>query len=159
MKTIPLTRGMFAVVDDDDLDFLSQWGWYAHSRRGLFYAARKDKDENGKTVIVSMHTVIDKTPPGFETDHRNGDTLDNQKSNLRTATHAENGKNRKLNVNSTSGIKGVSWDKKTRKWRAYIKVDYKMIHLGFFISIEDAANARRIAAQQEFGAFNREIAA
>ena len=77
--------------------------------------------------------------PEFEIDHINGCTSDNRFINLRHAKHAENCKNRKLNKNSSTGAKGVSFRKGTEKYRAYINVDGKRKYLGDFNCPEIAA--------------------
>jgi hypothetical protein len=71
-------------------------------------------------------------------DHVNGNKLDNRIENLRAATHSENLYNRKLQSNNLSGVKGVSWDKSSKKWKARISVDGKDLLLGKFDSIEEA---------------------
>ena len=86
MKEIPLTRGKFALVDDEDYEWLSQWKWYC-STTG--YAVRGCKNR-----ILYMHREIAKTKPGMLTDHINRNKLDNRKENLRFCSHRENMKNR-----------------------------------------------------------------
>lgn len=76
MGTILLTKGFSAIVDDDDYEFLSQWKW--HWTGG--YAVRNTAGSNGrKQKRLHMHRIINKTPDGSQTDHINGDTLDNRK--------------------------------------------------------------------------------
>ena len=86
-------------------------------------------------------------------DHINNRKNDNRLENLRFATAKENGGNRKENKNSTSGIKGVSFNKKFNKYQAYITVDRVMFHLGWFTSLEDATKARKEKANLVFGVF------
>jgi hypothetical protein len=86
-------------------------------------------------------------------DHINNRVSDNRLENLRFATAKENGGNRKKNKNSTSGIKGVSFNKRSNKYQAYITVDRVMIHLGWFELLEDAKNARKVRANLVFGVF------
>ena len=74
-------------------------------------------------------------------------------SNLRWATTAENGQNQKLSKRNTSGSKGVSLNKNTQKWQAYIQIDGIPIHLGYFDNLEDAKQARIIKANEAFGVF------
>jgi hypothetical protein len=84
--------------------------------------------------------------PKFEIDHINGDPSDDRWSNLRPATHAQNSKNRKLNVNNSSGYKGVFLNK--GRWRAVINSDGQRYHLGYFATQAEAAFAYRYAADQ-----------
>lgn len=80
-----------------------------------------------------------------EIDHINGDKTDNRLTNLRSVTHAENGKNRALGRNNRSGVNGVGWNSHFGKWQARIKVAGRSKSLGYFDNLEDAAAARRTA--------------
>ena len=93
--------------------------------------------------------------PKDQIDHINGIRTDNRICNLREATNAQNGKNLKLSKANTSGFKGVCFDKQTGKWRAIIKVNFKLINIGLFVNLQDAINARVAAEQQYFGEWNR----
>lgn len=115
-KRIELTQGKFAIVDDADFERVSQHKWYYNEG----YAVRNTK-KNGKCVKICMHRVINKTPNNMLTDHANGDTLDNRKSNLRTCTVRQNSQNRKLPCNNLSGMKGLHFEKATNKWVAKIQ--------------------------------------
>ncbi len=91
--------------------------------------------------------------PPADIDHVNGDRVDNRWSNLRSVTRSENGHNRKRTSRNTSGVNGVSWVKRARKWIAYIHIDGRSKSLGVFDSIEEAASARaRANAQHGFSA-------
>ena len=110
MKRIPLTRGMYAIVDDEDYEYLNQWKWGARKDHNAFYAVR-GVEVNGRCEAILMHRVIADAKEGDEVDHGNGNGLDNTRKNIRICTHAENAKNRRLNKNSTTGFKGVSFKK------------------------------------------------
>ncbi len=87
-ERIPLTRGQFALVDDEDLPLVLGQRWYANrSSTGQYYAI------NGQRL--GMHRLITNCPKGLEVDHINHDTLDNRRSNLRVCTHKENMRNGK----------------------------------------------------------------
>lgn len=88
--------------------------------------------------------------PAGDVDHINGDRSDNRLANLRAVSHVQNTRNQRQRVNNTSGISGVTWDKSKNKWQAQISVGGRLIHLGRFDNIEDAAQARR-AAQRKYG--------
>ena len=102
-----------------------------------------------------MHRLI----LGFETgdgqigDHKNHDTLDNRRKNLRVCSRTQNAMNQTLSKNSTSGFKGVFWDKEKRKWVAQLRTNGKRKYLGGFVTPELAALAYDVAAAQEFGDF------
>lgn len=83
--------------------------------------------------------------PDRDIDHINGNSSDNRIINLREVTKLENSKNRRLASNNKSGVSGVSWNKKTRKWHTSIRVDNKRCFLGCFDSIFDAACVKKTA--------------
>ena len=99
MKKIPLTKGKFALVDDEDFERLSQFKWHY----GKGYAARKTNED-----YIYMHKEILGIGKKQEGDHKNGDKLNNQRANLRTCTHAQNMFNRRTQKNNVSGVSGVS---------------------------------------------------
>lgn len=143
MKKIQLTKGKYTLVDDSDFEYLNQWKWHFSGR----YAWRNLPRETGKPrVRISMHRLINETPIGFDTDHINGDGLDNRKENLRTATRSQN----MGNFNKT-GIRGIS--KHGSGWQARIKVEFKQIYLGWFKEKKDAAKAYNTAAKKYFKEF------
>lgn len=146
MKKIKLTQGKFAIVDDSDFEVLNQHGWNASKTGRYFYATR----DGGK---VYMHRQIMDTPPGADTDHINGDGLDNRRSNLRVCSRSENLRNTGIGKNNNSGYKGVSWAKDKRKWLAQIMVNGKYIRLGYFLSPADASEAYIDAAKDLHGEF------
>lgn len=93
--------------------------------------------------------------PKDQIDHINGIKTDNRICNLREATNSQNGKNLGLSKANKSGVKGVSFENYTQRWKASIKVENKTISLGRFNSIEDAAIARRLAEKHYFKEWNR----
>jgi len=76
-------------------------------------------------------------------DHINHDRADNRITNLRIATQRENIINMSMSSKNTTGYTGVSFSKARNKYEAYVKVNYKQIHLGTFEDIEDAAKAAK----------------
>ena len=86
-------------------------------------------------------------------DHINNDKTNNNLSNLRWVTMQENNMNRSINYNNTSTIKGVSWNKRDRRWRAYIRLHGKEIHIGLYNTLEEARIARQLKANELFGEF------
>lgn len=147
-RLIPLKNGGSAVVDADMYDYLSQWEWHRHKHG---YAVRYEFTSK-KVRMIRMHRVINGTPSGVLTDHRNGDGLDNRRNNLRDATEAQNQWNRHR-VWGKSRFKGVYWNKGQEKWHVRITRNKKTYHVGFFDDEEDAARAYNLAAQHFFGDF------
>lgn len=146
MKTIPLSQGQCAIVDDDDFDPLMKFGWYAawNPNTRSYYAVRNPS--------VRMNRVIMKAVKGDVVDHINHDTLDNRKDNLRIVTRAQNAMNRLgPNKNSKTGVRGVHWHRESRRYAAEIRVDGRQKHLGKFKTIADAAKAYASANRRYYG--------
>ena len=108
---------------------------------------------SGKTILSRL---VMGNPDGFEVDHIHGELTryDNRKENLRIVTKTQNSMNVNIRKNNTSGVTGVSWHKKSNKWRAYITVNSKMKEIGCFCSFDDAVLARRKAEDKYFGEFS-----
>ena len=141
MKKIPLTKGKFAIVDDEDFESINKYKWYVSSHG---YAMTT-------TVPCKyMHRLINKTPVGSLTDHINRNTLDNRKENLRTADMRLNSINRGLQSNNTSGHRGISWAKNIKKWETYIWNNGLRIRLGYYKIIKDAILARQEAEKKYY---------
>lgn len=92
--------------------------------------------------------------PGMVIDHINGNPRDNRISNLRECAQVDNSRNTKKPKNNTTGFKGVALSPKTiLKYRAYICVDRRQIHLGLHATPEMAHAAYLVAAKKHFGEF------
>lgn len=89
MMYIPLTRGDITAIDDSGFGWLSKYRWYSKTSAYNVYACRS-VHENGKVRTIRMHRKIMNCPPDKEVDHRNGDTLNNQRSNLEIVSKKEN---------------------------------------------------------------------
>ena len=112
MKEIQLTQGKVALVDDEDYEYLNQWKWYANEwKGGKLYAVRNVRKNKQYIGYESMHRLLSSNKDKkLVTDHINGNTLDNRKSNLRICTISENTKNRQIQKNNKSGFKGVRYN-------------------------------------------------
>ena len=155
-KTIELTRGKVALVDDEDFELVSRWRWVAmrNPKGGNWYAIRRDWEREGAPTVY-MHRVIIGARRGEHVDHRNGHGLDNRRANLRTASPQQNSMNMRRKSNASSRYKGVSWNKSRSKWEVRIKADGKNLYLGRFADEEEAARSYDRAAVEHFGEFAR----
>jgi len=151
-------EGFKFLVDPDD---------YETFVKDNSFRLQTDKDDKHLSVAVSsrtgglcnklLHRLIMDAGPDDIIDHKNGNVLDNRRSNLRFATSAENSQNRQLAKNNSSGIKGVSWHKQHNKWQVEIVVNKKRIHLGYYENLEDARDAIREARIELHGEFCRHV--
>lgn len=154
MKTIPLTQGMFAMVDDEDYEFLNQYKWCVSKDRGIYYA-QKAINRDGKKTTIKMHQLIIGYAKQYDIDHADGDGLNNQRYNLRVCTHMQNNANQRIPKNNKSGYKGVHWVNKRGKWRAEIKCGVIRKTIGQYSTKEEAAIAYNMAASKLFGQYAR----
>lgn len=156
MKRIKLTQGYFALVDDRDFKKLSKFKWWALvDKSGAIYACRTTSKPDGKKTSIRMGRQVMNAPKGKDTDHKDRNTLNNQRSNLRVCTRSQNNANSKKRKDNTSGIKGVSWDYRTRKWIAQIQLRGKNVFFKRYTNKLKAATAYAIAAKKYFGEFVR----
>lgn len=152
-KQIPLTQGKFAIVDDEDYDWLMQWKWCAAKQNnGDFYAIRRTSRKPIKRKTIYMHRQILNVNPKMLTDHCNHCGLDNRKLNIRSCTNSQNRQNQ-IPVVGTSKFKGVYWNKNAKKWCTNIYRNYKRYHLGYFENEIDAAKVYDKKAKELFGVF------
>jgi hypothetical protein len=139
------------MVDDNDYEYLNQWKWHCTSDN---YAVRcSSMNAIGKRTLIYMHVAIMPHPEGMKTDHKNHNTLDNRRPNLRICTHSQNLANSVRAINNSSGRKGVCWKKQLGKWCVQIGYHGKRMHVGYYDSIEDATNAYSHKAKELFGEF------
>lgn len=155
-KMIPLSKGLSAIVDDEDHEELSRHIWFAKlngRKTPVHYAVRNTPGQYGGGQ-VAMHVHLMKPPKGFHVDHKNGDTLDYQRANLRVCTEQQNQLN-KGGRGGASRFKGVWWRKDTERWVAEIRANKTRHNLGCFDVEEDAARAYDTAAVRLHGEFAR----
>ena len=140
---MPLTQGYITVVDNEDYDYLIRFNWcYSDG-----YAKRRVHGVNiGMHVFIAARMGVH----GVMIDHKNQNPLDNRRENIRSANYQQNAANRKSQTNNTSGFRGVGWNSRHGKWKAYIRNNGTLIHLGFFDSRFEAAKAYNRAAVRLF---------
>lgn len=155
MKTIPLTRGKVALVDDEDFERLKRFKWQAllmkRKRGQLWYARRMTSMKDGPRRAVYMHREVMNAPNGVLVDHDDFDGLNNQRSNLVLCSAVENCRKRRKTTGTHSRFKGVTWN--GTRWMASIKFGDKSYTLGYSHDEEEAALLFDVAAQVLFGEF------
>ena len=134
-----------AKIDLADVELVKKYKWC--SKIGYVW-----NDEVG-----FMHRFLTGVEDEKLIDHRNHKTSDNRRRNLRRCKHKNNMRNRQMQVNNTSGVKGVIWSISAGKWTARIRITSKRIHLGYFQNIVNAAlvyNKAAIKYHKEFATVN-----
>lgn len=128
----------------------NQIKWYKDTKgyiRGVLVGIKKS--------MVFHRVIFENIEYNQFIDHINGNKLDNRRCNLRIVTREQNAQNRKLHSNNTSGITGISWRKRDKKWVASIQSGRKRVCLGYFKNIDDAINTRIKAEIEMFGEYRR----
>lgn len=135
MDLVAQSRKWYAIRDTKSID-----NWYACDSHGL-----------------GLHRFLLGLGKGDvgRVDHRDGNGLNNQRYNLRLATHSQNMQNRRVQKNNRSGFKGVTWNKDMKKWATKIKFEGKWVWLGAFESPEEGGRAYDLKAKELFGEFAR----
>jgi hypothetical protein len=147
---IPIYGGEIALVDEADFDAVSQYSWSLDSSGyAAAYAVR-----NGKPTTVKMHRLVCGEPRRVEVDHEDHRLLNNQRWNLRHASHRQNQGNRVAKKHGKSSkFKGVTWKTSHNRWVAQLRNAPKTVHLGYFKYETEAALAYDRAAVIYFGEF------
>lgn len=148
---IEIRDGLFAEVDDADEAMVGGYSWHLHvTPTGKMYA-RTTIRVHGKKKWLWMHRLILGLPHGKITDHRDGNGLNNERSNLRESTYVNNARSMRARPHS-SKYKGVTWRKRDQKWYAQIELTgRRSVFLGSFSSQTEAAMAYDAAAKKHFG--------
>lgn len=143
--TMYTSKGEPFYIDLDDFEKVRKYYWSKDSDGYIVHTKGKSK--------IKLHRFVTNCPDNLIPDHIHGKQSrnDNRKSNLRLATISQNGMNRTIGVNNSSGVMGVDWHKGSQKWRVRIQVDGKRIDIGRYNNFDDAVEARKQAEEKYFG--------
>tara|TARA_R110000796_G_scaffold9452_10_gene32215 strand:- start:872 stop:1411 length:540 start_codon:yes stop_codon:yes gene_type:complete len=151
---VPLTQGFCAVIDADDLGKVEGYCWHVFIDKSNIYARRTAHLDDGTKKTIQMHREIfgcDEVPV---VDHRDGNGLNNIRANLRACTQVQNARNLKKYKSNSTGFRGVQPHGKG-KFRAQIRNNKKLVHLGIFETAELASQAYETAKSDLHGEFVR----
>jgi hypothetical protein len=146
VKEIPLSRGLVALVDDEDFDALNAFRWHAITagKNSSYYAARRER--GGKRVLLMHREILKPEDESLKVDHIDGDRLNNRRCNLRLATQGQNKANTRKSW-AKSGFKGVY------PLRGLFKVMVAGKYVCYCKTAEEAAMAYDAAALAKWGEF------
>lgn len=151
--------GYEVLIDDEDYEKIKRYHWNilrTEEKKGYKYFQANLKRCDGKRRKVMLHRIIMNAKTKEEIiDHKNGDTLDNRKTNLRICNKTENNRNQKTSKANVMGIKGVSFVGKKELYQARITVDKKLIHLGYYKTSREAYSAYCEASKKYHGEYGR----
>ena len=157
---VPLTKGYEAVIDAADVPLVGDSNWTATvalrpdgSIRSVY--AKRSMKIGAQSQTIYLHRAIGGTDDAPEVDHRDGNGLNNRRSNLRPATKGQNMHNSRLRSDSKSRLKGASFHKARGKWQSQIKVNGKNRGLGLFNCPTAAHFAYIKASRALHGEFGR----
>lgn len=152
MKCFILSAGVWILIDKIDTSIIQTSLWVASTKYKYLRATTGKYQHQYLHRIIAERMSLD-CSNGI--DHIDGNPLNNQRSNFRSATNTQNQMNSGISLNNTSGFKGVSYHKGTKKYQSRIHVKGKSIHLGLFDYAEQAHLYYCIAAIKHFGKFAR----
>jgi hypothetical protein len=160
MVKMTTVNGVEFEIDEEDVERVSTYRWYeskSDRKKAYIFTAISTRLSVGrwKNRTVYLHRFLIDAPRGLSVDHKDNDTMNNQKSNLRLATQSQQNQNtKKLNPSTASSrFKGVSFNKKRNVWEVYVHDKRKKIVIGYFQNEEEAARAYDNAARSRYGEF------
>ncbi len=151
---LELTQGQVALIDEVDLERVLPLRWFAHHNGDRYCVISHTDGVSRIDRALYLHRFILDAPKDMCVDHINANALDNRRCNIRLATKQQNAMNQRRHSNNRSSrFKGVWWEVRRNKWRAYIRAEGKIKHIGLFTEEQDAARAYNLAALRYYGEF------
>lgn len=134
-----------------DVEFMEELlKYYWNERRGYARSSEGKKKVYAHRIVMGVGDFeVNK-----QVDHINGNTLDNRKQNLRVVTSRQNGLNSSIRSDNTSGVTGVCWDKRSKKWLVRVYDNGKEICLGYFDDFDNAVTARKDGEEKYYGEYS-----
>ena len=151
-------ENLWTIIDLEDLERVINfpYTWFAkynHTNNEYYVVASVYQKDLQKGKPVFLHQFLTNAN-GKDVDHKNNNSLDNRKINLRVVEESNNSKNRKgKNKNNTSGYRNVSWDKKYNKWVVQMQINKKNKTLGRFDDVHEAGKFAEEMRQKYYGEF------
>ena len=136
------------IINIDDIEKINGYKWSIKKKNNNFYVRTT---VNKKDIL--LHKLLTNTDSHTIVDHIDRNTLNNKKSNLRIASCSQNGMNKSIQSNNSSGFTGVYYSRKYNKWISTIKINKKTISLGMFLEKVDAIKFRLNAEKKYFKEF------
>lgn len=131
------------IIDIEDIEKIRKHRWSSNCVEGNYYISTKVRDKKKKFHVIYLNQLVHgKAKKGYLLAYKNKNTLDNRQENIIETTRKTLQQNTKTFKNNTSGVKGVSWNSRDKKWVATIHTKGKTHYLGGFGNIEDAKKAR-----------------
>jgi hypothetical protein len=130
------------LIDKEDLDKIATYKgkWFAtYSKSNDTFYVQINTTISGKRKLLWMHRIIMDTPNDLQVDHKNHNTLDNRKCNLRNVTQLENLANKQKYKRNSSGISNVYWHERDQKWIAQFQREGKYIYVGKYDDLAEAS--------------------
>jgi len=138
-------KGRECLLEWDDVERAKNYTWYRKSDN--YWVGRVE----GKDIL--LHRFLMSVKQGEVVDHINNFVFDNRKANLRICNHQQNMCNAKKREGCTSIYKGVSWNKRANRWVCRIRVNGKLLYLGYFDDEISAGLKYNEEAKKRFGEF------
>lgn len=139
-----------AYIDAEDYDKCVTRDWRIALKRNNPYVITGSKNRGKNNMIYLHQFVFGTAPKGYEIDHRDHNSLNNRKSNLQYLTKSDNKRKQRCRIDSQIGIRGVSFDKKAKRYIVDFSFDHNRFYFKQWKTLEEACWCR-FCAEDFFG--------